>query len=222
MSNTTITKSNRGPYKEWDRQTPEEITNVFKQVRLVLIDNRVVFATSGKSINSCMHVLKKHPKAQTMLLQRREKRVGGSDNPNDENPEDDIDIFNLGVPPPPPSSNDLVIEVPDINNGEEKTEVVAVLDPAARLMEAEMFAKECAARVIGILLDQYSSRVELRYQDIISQTLLDAIELSSYMVSIQSEESVHRVYGKHCRLTFLFLLPCSNLFCCLCHVSPLF
>merc|ERR1712166_576882 len=42
--------------------------------------------------------------------------------------ENDIDIFNLGVPPPPPSSNDLEIEVPDINNGEEKTESVAVLE----------------------------------------------------------------------------------------------
>ena len=30
--------------------------------------------------------------------------------------------------------------------------------------------------------------------------------------------SVHRVYGKHCRLTFLFLLPLSNLFHCLFHI----
>ena len=29
-------------------------------------------------------------------------------------------------------------------------------------------------------------------------------------------------YGKHCRLTFLYLLPPSNLFHCLCHVSPLY
>ena len=35
-------------------------------------------------------------------------------------------------------------------------------------------------------------------------------------------ENVHRVYGKHCRLTFLFLLPLSNLFHCLSHVSPLY
>ena len=30
----------------------------------------------------------------------------------------------------------------------------------------------------------------------------------------KAKESVHRVYGKHCRLTFLFLLPPSNLFHC--------
>jgi hypothetical protein len=35
--------------------------------------------------------------------------------------------------------------------------------------------------------------------------------------SIQSEESVHRVYGKHCSLTFLLLLSLSNLFHCFCH-----
>jgi len=29
---------------------------------------------------------------------------------------------------------------------------------------------------------------------------------------------VHRVYGKHCRFRFLFLLPPSNLFYCLWHV----
>ena len=28
------------------------------------------------------------------------------------------------------------------------------------------------------------------------------------------ERAVHRVYGKHCSLTFLFLLPLSNLFYC--------
>ena len=39
---------------------------------------------------------------------------------------------------------------------------------------------------------------------------------------IWSTVGEHRVYGKHCRLTFLFLLPPSNLFHCLCHVSPLF
>jgi len=38
-------------------------------------------------------------------------------------------------------------------------------------------------------------------------------------VSTKSErESVHRVYGKHCSLTFLFHLPPSNLFHCFCHV----
>ena len=37
------------------------------------------------------------------------------------------------------------------------------------------------------------------------------------MVSIQAKESVHRVM-EHCRLTFLFLLPLSNLFHCFCHV----
>ena len=38
------------------------------------------------------------------------------------------------------------------------------------------------------------------------------------MVSKSSEESVHHVYGKHCSLIFLLLLPPSNLFHCLCHV----
>ena len=33
----------------------------------------------------------------------------------------------------------------------------------------------------------------------------------------KSKESVHRVYGKHCRLTSLLLLPLSNLFHCLFH-----
>ena len=34
-------------------------------------------------------------------------------------------------------------------------------------------------------------------------------------------ERASRIW-KHCRLTFLFLLPLSNLLHCLCHVSPLF
>ena len=42
-------------------------------------------------------------------------------------------------------------------------------------------------------------------------------------VSIQKRRrACIRVYGKHSRLTFLFLLPPSNLFHCHCHVSSLF
>ena len=45
----------------------------------------------------------------------------------------------------------------------------------------------------------------------------DDAEDGKYFIA---KESVHRVYGKHCSLTFLFLLPLSNLLHCLCHVSP--
>ena len=36
--------------------------------------------------------------------------------------------------------------------------------------------------------------------------------------NIKKRNGVHRVYGKHCSLTFLVLLPLSNLFHCLGHV----
>ena len=55
-----------------------------------------------------------------------------------------------------------------------------------------------------------------------TNTSSSAAELDSFVLDPigccegkSSEESVHRVYGKHCRLTFLFLLPLSNLFHCL-------
>ena len=38
----------------------------------------------------------------------------------------------------------------------------------------------------------------------------------------KAKESVHRVYGKHCSLTFLFLFPLSNLLHCHRHIYPLF
>ena len=43
---------------------------------------------------------------------------------------------------------------------------------------------------------------------------------SKYFEAKESE--CNRVYGNHCSLTFLFLLPLSNLFHCLCHVPPLY
>ena len=56
--------------------------------------------------------------------------------------------------------------------------------------------------------------------------LLENLEALPYELNKKGKyskrRSVHRVYGKHCRLTFLFFLPPSNLFHCLCHVSPLF
>ena len=44
------------------------------------------------------------------------------------------------------------------------------------------------------------------------------VAVSIKIIFKSERESVHRVYGNHCSLTFLFLLPLSNLFHGLCHV----
>ena len=48
----------------------------------------------------------------------------------------------------------------------------------------------------------------------------ESIAQGKYLKS--ERERASRIWKSTCRLTFLFLLPFSNLFHCLCHVSPLF
>ena len=144
------------PYHKWgDALTPEETTNVYNQVRSTLMENRVVFATSGKAIHSCLHVLKTTPDSINSAKQRRSKRIGSTDDDDDDD----------GVDP-----GTAVV-------------VAAASEFSPVQCEARDFANECAARAIGILLEQSTSRVELRYQDIISQTLLESVELSSCLLA---------------------------------------
>jgi hypothetical protein len=69
------------------------------------------------------------------------------------------------------------------NKLEEASTPTGGVDLVAQRVEARTFANECVARVVGILLDQQSQRVELRYQEIISQTLVESIALARCMMS---------------------------------------
>ena len=60
-----------------------------------------------------------------------------------------------------------------------------------------------------------------KMMDISKDADAEILSLKQKLSKYSSEWSEHRVYGKHCRLTFLFLLPPSNLWYSLCYVSPL-
>jgi hypothetical protein len=56
-------------------------------------------------------------------------------------------------------------------------------------IESRDFGNECVARVVSILLDQYSHRVDLRYQKAISQALLESVEVARYMMTRNDSRS---------------------------------
>ena len=174
--NTQVAMKHRGPYHKFADQTPEETTNAYKQVRHVLIDNRVVFMMSGIAIHACMKVLKTSTAAKEMIRRRRLKRIGDdtSSNSNSENPEEHSDTDAAATAATAAAAAASTTTTTTTTTEEQE---------GPSVIEARNFANECVARVVGILLDQYATRVELRYQDIISQTLLDSVELASYMMA---------------------------------------
>ena len=139
-------------------QTSEETSKLFTNVRSVLLNNRVVFNESGKAIHGCLQVLRTTHSARAMY-RRRHARLSAEalTNPNDVEGEEDQT----------PATNDSVDE--------------NIFSPEQ--LEARDFANNCVARVVGILLDQYPYRVEFRYQAVISQSLLDSVELAACMLS---------------------------------------
>ena len=145
-------------------QTSEETSKLFTNVRSVLLNNRVVFNESGKAIHGCLQVLRTTPSARAMY-RRRHARLSAEafTNPNDVEGEEDQT----------PATKDNVDE--------------NVFSPEQ--LEARDFANECVARVVGILMDQYPYRVELRYQAVISQSLLDSVELAACMLSHDDTKS---------------------------------
>ena len=77
--------------------------------------------------------------------------------------------------------------------------------------------------VVEIECDSYynSANIPSNWQTTSSGEEINVAYCGFDMVCKSREERACIAYmEKHCRLTFLFLLPLSNLFHCLCHVSP--
>ena len=137
------------PYYSWGSpSTPEELSLLFSQVRAILVENRVIFHTSGMAIRGCLQVLQANPVAL------------------ETGPDDGLPLSKDKLDEPVP--DDGPISKPKLEEPSTPTDAV---DPLAQRVEARTFANECVARVVGILLDQQSQRVELRYQEIISQII---------------------------------------------------
>ena len=92
------------------------------------------------------------------------------------------------------------------------------------------FATLSLGKAVSDLVDwQLSSKILNIRNRVLKQTFdkvtfnkMDEQGDGKYKIQKAKESEHSRTYGKHCRLTFLFLLPLSNLFHCHCLVSLLF
>ena len=82
-------------------------------------------------------------------------------------------------------------------------------------MEFGPYQQNDSSEFLQLLLDRIETGLT-------SNPLLTNQPTSNCLVSNYNKRkrACNRVDGKHCRLTFLFLLSPSNLFHCYCHVSP--
>ena len=102
----------------------------------------------------------------------------------------------------------------DAKNVEQENDMTSLLDTKTNSTTNGSNLRQSSGDVIG-LDSLWDIVLHVKDDDISNQA-------SETLVSKSKRKRVmHRVYGKHCSLTFLYLLPLSNLLHCLCHVSPL-
>ena len=133
----------------------KETTAVYGQIRATLLNNRVLYATSKKSILAARDVLEVTPELRQERLRVEQDLVAsGHDVPVQSDAEDD--------------EGD-----PASDTAASRAARREVAYKAAQL-ETRTFLCECLNRIVGILLDQFPMRVELRYQEIINVCLFES------------------------------------------------
>ena len=130
------------------RISRKDTSAVYGQIRATLLNNRVLYATSKKSILGARAVLEATPDVVDMDSDAEwEGGTEGSSNGSST-----------------PASSDGV----SIDSRRE-----AYIQ--SMQSETRVFVRECLNRIVGILLDQFPLRVELRYQEIINVCLFESI-----------------------------------------------
>ena len=148
------------PQKTGRAISRKDTTLVYGQIRATLQNNRVLYATSIKSILAARYVLEQTPEVWASRLRVQAdatKRVDATRSAN-------------------PSSTENQQRL-DPGVGDENIAADASCDAAAyeaEQTETRTWVCECLNRVLGILLDQIPLRVEARYQEIISFCLIES------------------------------------------------
>lgn len=130
------------------RISRKDTTAVYGQIRATLLNNRVLYATSKKSILGARAVLEATP--DVVDLDSDAEWEGGTEG-------------TVTGSSTPASSDGASID----SRREAKVRSMQ--------LETRVFVRECLNRIVSILLDQFPLRVELRYQEIINVCLFESV-----------------------------------------------
>ena len=143
---------------------------MYGQIRATLLNNRVLYATSKKSIVAARATLEDTPKRRAERL-RLEREDGAGVGRGAAGFAESDDEGEAPVVTDTAARSGGAVGANDTLLSEEETREARY---QAAQLETRMFVCECLNRVICILLDQFPLRVEARYQEIISFCLLEA------------------------------------------------